>query len=230
MAMRFAIIVCTLGLLAPTLAQAQKVEVAPGLMVTRKTYHVSNNEAPFFNFVEKNEAEKAADQRLIAGVLQQGVDRSKAATAAIASGSRAFMQERDIATAAKRFNQAYLLDPQQSGSYHGFAMVVFERFRDFDYADELFQVAARTKSPADSLSADHGRMLLMAGRPADALPLLRKAVADIPDWAIPRMNLALATLQTGDRPEACRLVTQVKGQGLESVERDLALFRQKAGC
>lgn len=230
MRIRFAIILCVLGLFVPSVAQAQKIEVAPGVTVTRKTYPVPSNEAPFFNFVEKSEAQKAADERLIAGVLQQGYDRAKAANSAIVSGSRAFMQDRDITTAAKRFNQAYLLDPQQSGIYHGFAMVVADRFRDFEYADELFQVAARTKSPAASLSADHGRMFLIAGRPADAVPLLKKGVFDAPDLAMPRMNLAWAVLMSGDKDEACRLKAQVKGQGLENLIQDLEMFQQKANC
>lgn len=230
MTIRFAIIVCALGLFAPAFAQPQKVEVAPGVTVTRKTYQVPSNEAPFFNFIEKNEGQKAADQRLIASVLQQGYGRAEAANAAIVSGSRTLLQDRDIATAAKRFNQAYLLDPQQSGIYHGFAMVVADRFRDFEYADELYRIATRMKSPAASLSADHGRMLLMAERPADAVPLLRKAVADTPEWAVPRMNLAWAVLLTGNKDEACRLKSEVNGQGLENVLQDLKAFQQKAGC
>jgi len=230
MTIRFAIILCALGLFVPSIAQAQKIEVAPGVTVTRKTYPVPSNEAPFFNFVEKNEAQKVADQRLIAGILQQGYDRAKAANSAIVSGSRAFMQDRDPATAAKRFNQAYLLDPQQSGIYHGFAMVVAHRFRDFEYADELYRVAARMKSPAASLSADHGRMFLLAGRPVDAVPLLKKAVVDMPSWAVPRMNLAWAVLMSGDKVEACRLKAQVKGQDLENLLQELEMFQQKANC
>ncbi|MGO4525324.1 hypothetical protein AB4097_10725 [Microvirga sp. 2MCAF35] len=224
------VLVWALGASLPSFAHAQKVEVAPGAMVTRKTYQVPANEAPFFNFVEKNAAQKAADQQLIDSVLQQVPDRSKAADAALKSGTRAFLEQQDFSTAAKRFNQAYLLDPQQSGVYHGFAMVVAARFRDFEYADELFRVAARMKAPSLSLSADHGRTLLMAGRPHEAKPLLEKAIKDTPDWAVPRMNLAWAALLTGDKVEACRLIVQVKGNGLENVENDLTLFKQKAGC
>ena len=148
----------------------------------------------------------------------------------IETGMRAFLAQNDVATAAKRFNQAYLLDPQQSGIYHGFALVVATRFNDFAYADELFRLAARMKSPALPLRADHGRMLLIAGRPAEAKPLLEQAVKDIPDWAVPRMNLAWAIFQTGSRDEACRLAAQVRGEQMENVERDLTLLRQKAGC
>ncbi len=230
MRIRFAFVICALGLLAPAIAQAQKVEVAPGVVVTRKTYQVPSNEAPFFNFIEKNEGQKATDERLIAGLIQQGYGRAEAADAAIVSGTRIFLQDRDVATAAKRFNQAYLLDPQQSGIYHGFAMVVTDRFKDFEYADELYRVAARMKSPAASLSADHGRMFLMAGRPTDAVPLLRKAVVDTPEWVVPRMNLAWAVLLSGNRDEACRLKAQVKGQGQDNVLQDLKVFQQKANC
>lgn len=211
-------------------AQAQKVEVAPGVSVSRKTYPVPSNEAPFFNFLEKTEAQKAADQKLIAAVLERVPDRSKAAGTAVDAGMRALLSDNDAATAARRLNQVYLLDPQQSGIYHGYALVVAMRFKDFDYADELFRLAARMKSPAPSLRADHGRTFLIAGRPAEAKPLLEQAVKDAPDWAVPRMNLTWAVLLTGNRDEACRLATKVKGTDLESVERDLALFKQKAGC
>lgn len=214
----------------PTLAQAQKAEVASGVSVSRKTYRVPDNEAPFFNFAEKNDAQKAADQKLVAAVLERVPDRARAAGTAIDAGMRAFLSDNDTATAAKRFNQAFLLDPRQSGIYHGFALVAATRFKDFAYADELFGLAARMKSPAPPLRADHGRMLLMAGRPAEAKPLLEQAVKDTPDWAVPRMNLTWAVLQTGNRDEACRLATQVKGKDLASVERDLVLFKQKAGC
>ncbi len=224
------LLIWLLAAAVPAFAQAQNAEVAPGVSVSRKTYRVPANEAPFFNFIEKTEAQKASDQRLVDAVLEKVPDRAKAAGTAINAGMRAFLSDNDIATAAKRFNQAYLLDPQQSGVYHGFALVAAARFNDFDYADELFRLAAGMKSPARPLRADHGRMLLIANRPAEAKTVLMQAVKDAPDWAVPRMNLAWATLQTGNRDEACRLVIQVKGQDLESVERDLALFKQKAGC
>ena len=214
----------------PAFAQAQKIEVAPGVSVSRKTYRAPSNEAPFFNFAEKTDAEKAADRKLVAAVLEQVPVRSQAAGTAVSAGMRAFLGQNDVATAAKRFNQAYLIDPLQSGVYHSFALVAAARFDDIEYADELFRTAARMRSPAPTLRADHGRMLLIAGRPAEARPLLQQAVQDIPEWAVPRMNLAWATLQAGNREEACRLMTQVKGQGLESVAGDLAMFKQKAGC
>jgi Flp pilus assembly protein TadD len=214
----------------PSAAQVQKIEVAPGVTVTRKTYSAPSNEAPFFNFAEKTAQQMKADEDLVAGVLRQVPDRSKAAQTAIVAGWRALIGQGDYATAAKPFNQAFLLDPKESGIYHGFAAVAASRFRDFEFADELFRIAARMNSPTETLSADHGRVLLMAGRPREAKPLLEKAVRDNPDWAVPKSNLAFAVFQTGDAVEACRLVAKVTGRDLASVERDVALLKQQANC
>jgi hypothetical protein len=110
----------TLALLAwaligfPSVAQAQKVEVAPGVSVTRKTYPVPGNEAAFYNFAEKTASQKANDDHLIAEVLKLTPDRSAAAAHAIVRGWEALISQRDYATAAKRFNQAFLLDPNAS--------------------------------------------------------------------------------------------------------------------
>lgn len=214
----------------PSAAQAQKVEVAPGVTVTRKTYPVPANEAPFFNFGEKTARDKEADERLVTEVLKQVPDRSRAARTATGSGWQALLAQGDHATAGKRFNQAFLLDPLDSGAYHGFAAVAASRFRDFDFADELFGIAARMNLPARTLSADHGRVLLMAGRPREARPLLERAVHDDPDWAVPKSNLAFAVLQMGDAAEACRLADQVTGRDSAFVMQDVALLKQQANC
>jgi Flp pilus assembly protein TadD len=224
------ILFLSLGVASVEAAHAQVVEVAPGVTITRRTYKVPINEAPFFNFAEKTEELKDVDQKFIAGVLQRIPDRAKAARAATDAGWQAFIGKRDVQTAAKRFNQAYLLDPQESSIYQGFAAVVAERFQDYGYADELFRIAARMNSPSSVLSADHGRMLLMAGRPRDAKPLLEKAIQDDPEWAVPRSNLAWAVLLSGNSTQACRLAQEVKGRDMASVAQDVELLKQKGNC
>jgi Flp pilus assembly protein TadD len=216
-----------IGVSAP--ARADQVAIAPGVSVTRKVYAAPQNEAPFYNFDTSPELKRYNDD-FVSAVTKQNPDRSQVAEHAIGRGWEALIGKRDVATAAKRFNQAFLLDPQQSGVYHGLAAVVADRFRDFDFADELFRVAARMKAPAQTLSADHGRVLLIAGRPSEAKPLLERAVRDNPDWAVPHSNLAFALLQTGDAAEACRAAAKVTGRDRAAVERDLALLKQQANC
>ena len=211
-------------------ARADQVEVTAGVTVTRKTYPVPLNEAPFFNFAWRTAGLTKINEDFVAEVSRAEPDRAKAVRHAIARGWQAQISERDDANAAKRFNQAFLLDAEESGVYHGFAAVVASRFRDFDFSDELFRIAARMKSPARSLSADHGRMLLIAGRPREAKPLLERGVRENPDWAVPQSNLALALLQTGGAAEACRVAANVRGRDMDSVRSDLALIKQRAGC
>src|SRR5919107_5779579 len=211
-------------------AQEPRVEVAPGVTVTRKIFPVPGNEAPFFGFADKSAAQKAADEAFVTGALQRVPDRSMAARMATSAGWQALIAGGDFATAGKRFNQAYLLDPRESGIYHGFAAVAASRLKDFDFADELFRVAARMNNPAKTLSADHGRVLLMASRPAQAKPLLEKAISDNPDWAVPRANLAWASLQLGDAKAACRLAGEAVGRDAASIAGDMEALRRQARC
>jgi Flp pilus assembly protein TadD len=210
-------------------AAAETVEIAPGVTVTRRTYSVPTNEAPFYNFAKTTDLDKI-HREFVAEVSRHVPDLSQAAQHAIGRGWEALITRGDYATAAKRFNQAFLLDPKQSGVYHGLAAVAASRFRDFEFADELFRVAARMRAPARTLNADHGRVLLMAGRPREAKPLLESAARDGPDWAVPKSNLAWAVLQMGDAAEACRLANQVSGRDIASVEGDVALLKQRANC
>ena len=85
------LLIWLLAVTAPAYAQPQKVEIAPGVSVSRKTYRVPANEAPFFNFAEKTEAQKASDQKLVDAVLERVPHRSRAAGTAIDAGMRAFL-------------------------------------------------------------------------------------------------------------------------------------------
>src|SRR5215213_1679421 len=56
-------------------------------------------------------------------------------------------------------------------------------YQTVSFAILVFNIAARMKSPSTTSNAGHGRVLLMAGRPTDAMLLLGKAVRDDPNWA-----------------------------------------------
>src|SRR5215207_6018041 len=91
-------------------ARAEKVEITRGVNVTKTTYSVPSNEAPFFNFAEKTVGQKEADEHFIAEILKRVPDRSKAAQAARGAGWQALIARGDFGTAAKRFNQTFLLN------------------------------------------------------------------------------------------------------------------------
>ena len=224
-----ALSLAALSLTRPAVAE-NRIEVTPGILVTARAYDaVPANEAPFFNFVDKDAHRKAIDAAFVADVLNAIPDRSAAADAVAQSGWRA-LGEGDAATAARRFNQAMLLDPRRSAIYHGFAIIAARRFLDYDYADELLRLAAALDGALPTLAADHGRLLVIAGRPQAARPLLDKAVAHTTGWAEQRANLAWAAMAYGNAGRACHIAAQIGGREHAAVAADLALLRRKAKC
>lgn len=211
-------------------ANAETVEVAPGIKVTKRTYSGPVNEQPFFGFAAKTDAEREADDRFLNALIGAVGTREKALDETSKRGWRA-LGTGQAAEAARRFNQAYLLAPEQSVIYHGFAAVAQIRFNDIDFAEELFRIAIKQPNPLKTLNADYGRLLLIAKRPAEALPLLEQAVKDTPDFGDAWTNLAWARLQTGDRDGACTAVEEAaKLRPSSNANLDLAELRNGAQC
>lgn len=212
-------------------AAAQTVEVAPGVQVTKKTYSAPINEQPFFGFSEMTAAQVAANEKFKATILQAfGGDRLKAFDDAATRAWRA-IHAGNMSEAARRFNQAFLLAPDQSGLYHGYAVVVQMRFDDAEYAEELFKIARKQPNPLETLNADYGRILLIAKRPRDAQPVLEQAVIDAPDFDAAWSNLAFARILNGDRVAACAAADEAaKRNPSANVSHDLALIKSNAQC
>lgn len=209
---------------------AETVEVAPGVQVTKRTYSAPVNEQPFFGFVVKTSAQLAADESFVKALVQAVGTREKAFDETTKRGWRA-ISAGNVAEAAQRFNQAFLLAPEQSGVYHGFAAVVQIHFHDADFADELFRIARRQPNPLKTLNADYGRGLLIAKRPREAQPVLEQAVKDTPDFGDAWTNLAWARLQNGDAAAACAAVAEaVKQRPSDNANADLSALRSSAQC
>ncbi len=84
------------------------------------------NQLPMYGEREKTVEMKNADAELIAAVEKLGLTRPEAAKRAIQTGW-SYWEKRDLATAMLRFNQAWLLDPENGNAYHGFALVTSDR-------------------------------------------------------------------------------------------------------
>jgi Tfp pilus assembly protein PilF len=221
------IFIVALALVSPALAEM--VEVAPGVRVTKKTFAAPVNEQPFYSFIEKTTEMRAADDKFVQAVTGQAT-REAAANDAGMRGWRAIAAGK-LDEAGRRFNQAFLLDPQLSGIYHGWAIVVYERFKDADFANELFNVAKKQRNPGENLNADHGRFLLMTKRPGEALPVLEQAVRDAPKFGDAWSNLAFARLLTGDNAGACVAAATASGLAPSgNVQSDLQTLRMQAKC
>jgi predicted Zn-dependent protease len=228
--LRQAAIACALTLASTFAAIAETVEVAPGVQVTKRSYAAPINEQPFFGFAAKDSAQRAADANFVNAIIQAAGTREKAFEETTKRGWRAVNAGR-MGEAAQRFNQAYLISPEQSAVYQGFAAVAQARFKDIDAAEELFKVALRQPHPMKALNADYGRLLLIARRPRDAQPVLEQAVKDAPDFADAWTNLAWARFQNGDAAAACAAAEEAAKQRPSATSAsDLTAVRNAAQC
>lgn len=217
-------------LLVLSAANAETVEVAPSVQVTKKTFAAPPDEQPFFGFVDKTAEQRAADAKFIAEATAAVGSREKAFDVVVLRGWKSVTANR-FGEAAKRFNQAYLLSPEQSRVYHGFAAVAQARFNDLDFAIELFKLARKQPAPLKALNADFGRVLLMAKRVADARPVLEQAVIDTPDFGDAWVNLAYARMKSGDNSGACAAADEAARRKPSSgAGRDLVFIKKDAQC
>ena len=229
----FAPIVGVVALLAVGFARsasADTVEIAPGVRVTKQTYSAPGKEQPFFGFVEKTDAQRAEDDKFVMALVQAAGTREKALDEVAKRGWRALGSGK-FPEAVLRFNQAYLVAPEQSVVYHGLAAIAQLRFNDLDFAEELFRIASKQPNPLKVLNADYGRLLLAAKRPKDAQPVLEQAVKDTPDFGDAWVNLAWARLQNGDRDAACAAAdVAMKQRPSSNASVDLNRLRNDAPC
>ena len=178
----------------------------------------------------KSDAQREADEKFVKVLLEATGSREKALDETTKRGWRALGAGK-YPEAAVRFNQAYLVAPEQSRVYHGLAAIAQIRFNDVEFAEELFRIAAKQPNPLKILNADYGRLLLVAKRPKDALPVLEQAVKDTPDFGDAWTNLAHARLQNGDRDAACAAAdVAMKQRPSSNASVDLNRLRNDAQC
>src|SRR3954469_12403685 len=211
-------------------ASADTVEIAPGVQVTKRTYAAPGKEQPFFGFADKTAVQREEDDKFVKALVQAAGSREKALDEVVKRGWRALGSGK-YPEAALRFNQAFLVAPEQSVVYHGLAAIAQIRFNDLDFAEELFRIAQKQPNPLKMLNADYGRVLLIAKRPKDAQPVLEQAVKDTPDFGDAWVNLAHARLQNGDRNAACAAADEaMKQRPSSNAAVDLVRLRSDAGC
>ncbi len=145
--------------------------------------------------------------------------------------------KQDLADAARRFNQVFLLDPEQSQIAHGHAIILFERFgKDtthraqlMQHVDELFRIAAAGRNPAPPLMKDHALIKIRVGQLADAITILEKEVARLPDNQELLSDLAFANIASKNIKRGCEIGAKVDPRHAYVV-RNLLPILQQAGC
>ncbi|MGE8656968.1 MAG: hypothetical protein ACN6O8_09490 [Achromobacter sp.] len=102
-------------------------------------------------------AVKAADDKLIADATHAFGSRANAARAWVEQGYR-FYQANQLGMATRRFNQAWLMNPDNAEVYTGFAAVLHDQNRFCD-AMKMMETALSLKPPSfQGVYADAGRI------------------------------------------------------------------------
>ena len=217
-------------LLGAVPARAEMIDVAPGVQVTKRSYKAPLNEQPFYGFVVKDAAQRAADEQFVSTLVAATGSRDKAFEEATTRAWRAVLAGR-AGDALMRFNQAWLIQPEPSAVYHGMAVALLMRHADPVAAEELFDIARKQPKPLKMLNADYGRFLLVAKRSVEAQKALEQAVIDAPDIGDAWSNLAQARLQNGNRDAACGAAEEAtKRRPSATALKELKVLRLGAKC
>ena len=109
----------------------------------------------------------------------------------------------DLKAAIKRFNQAWLLDPENGDIYHGFALVSTIRDKDADKAEKFFKTALSKPGVSANAYVSYGRFLWIVDRLDEALVQLNKALAVSPSARDARLHIARVYYKKKDFSKAC---------------------------
>lgn len=148
-------------------------------------------EIPMYGSAAKTSEAVQADERLLQETMDRGFTRDQVVRSAIDHGWAAF-QAGDYGMAMRRFNQAWLLDPQDGRVFWGFAVTVEARDEDLLRANGLL-AKARALLPDDAaLMVESGRLLARIGRMNESIDLFKQALELDPDFGAAERGLAIS--------------------------------------
>lgn len=168
-----------------------------------------------YDGMTKTEALKQADEKFRAHIAGLGQSPQEGAATGVELGWRYYFRDQDPATAMKRFNQAWLLDPENGDAFHGMAVMSLvlsaqPAYADCPFtperADALFQKALADDDVTPGAYADYGRFLVLSGRFTDAVSTLETALDKAPNHGQVMLHLAAAYEKTGAPAKACRMI------------------------
>lgn len=199
------------------------------------------DQAPMYGGMDRSAIPelKAADEKLIADTTSQFGTRQKASAAFISSGF-AYYQRDDLANAMRRFNQAWLLDPNNPEVYAGFGSVLHDQGKNCE-AMQMMEKALAMNPPAfQGIYPDAARLITLCAVSDKGLTpeakirlfersesLYKKAEEIEPNKTYLYGSWAAAYYWRGQYPEAWAMVTKERAAGGKPHEKFLGLLREK---
>ncbi len=180
---------------------AKHLTLAATLLALMATSTLAENDkvAPMWEGTELTSARQLANEKFIADALAKANgDRKAAAQDTLQSGWK-LIDQGDAEGAMRRFNQAWLLDPQEGRIYWGFAVASAIRGDALATIDRFFEKTHSLVGDQSRLYADWGRVYLLRGKPADAEKHFNRALEIDPDDPAAHFGLMKVGKALGDR-------------------------------
>ncbi len=159
---------------------------------------------PIWEGIEKSESELVADQELIKKSLEftKG-DATLAAQYAVRTAWER-ISKGDPDGAIRRLNQAWLIKPDLSDIYWGFAIATHIRGDDLKDVERWFAQVETEIQGSARLSTDYGRVLEERQLPERARPLFEQALALDPNYEQAHIGMIRVAEALGDEELASK--------------------------
>lgn len=182
---------------------------------------------------------KEGDEQFIAGVTREFGTREKASAEFVETGFQYF-RSNDLANAMRRFNQSWLLNPDNPEAYVGFASVISAQGKACEATRLMEKALALNPPEVQGIYPDAGSMFALCGAsdkslsPTEKLNVLRRseeifAIAEQvePNKAYVYDQWATAYFWRGQLAEAWTMVKKQRAAGGVPDEEFLQLLRSE---
>ncbi|WP_419798113.1 MAG: tetratricopeptide repeat protein [Terasakiella sp.] len=170
------------------------------------------NTLPMYGGLFKNEAMLKADKEFVQYAKNRGFTRERAAKHYLMRAWEA-VKEKNLKIAMKRFNQAWLLDPEDGDIYWGYGVLSDQMKRPFKESEKYFLMALDKERGSPRRYSDYGWFLISHKRLEEAKRLLKTGLEKDPTTFNARSNLAFIAYLEKDYLAACTLAKQAKVNG-----------------
>jgi len=199
------------------------------------------DQLPMYGKMDRNAIPevRAGDEKLIADTTKGFGSREKASAAFVNNGF-AYYQRDDLANAMRRFNQAWLLDPNNPEVYAGFATVLHDQGKNCEAMEMMERALALNPPTFQGIYPDAARIITLCaagdkGMTADEKNklfersefLYKKAEEVEPNKRYVYGSWATAYYWRGQYAEAWEMVAKERSVGGRPSEKFLGLLRQQ---
>ena len=160
------------------------------------------NQRPMFGNIQKTQGMLDADDAFRDSIKKNGNTYEKAYEHLVKRGWQYF-NSGDLGGAVQRFNQAWLLLPENSEAYQGFAVVRAVQEAPIEEVNKLFELAVTRKDKNPNAHVDYAKYMNMTRRPRAAKEQIEIALALDPKAPNAHLQMAAAIYSLEGRQASC---------------------------